>query len=348
MYMLEMKIYKNWKELCEAVGWNPKNGGNYKKARLEELNTICKYHKDGNKFVIDEIFGEVSEETNKRINNGGNSTKSTKEDDKRANNGNNGHSTSKYEMIDTLIYSQLSDGYRIFTKRQLIKNAGLYVSKDTINNGCNVESEYSVNDFLDVYNSIVYKLIDTSLNRMSKNKIIKYGKVIVIDSSVNVLNLDNKVCKIIENIENEVSKDMDVKNIYLLPNEEKKAFYDRCNEKAIEMGVCQEYYYRAFSIKKIDDIKNYNSNAKQEFFDKVCKSVKKSKTFKNKIEDAQNKFIKQKEILTNDDCWGNSIYDTLGEEIILENLSKVVCNRLSKNYSSDINNIINFIVKQGE
>ena len=328
--MLELGIYKNWKELCKDVGWNS-TGGAYKQARLKELDTICNWHKDGNKIVIDEIFGELSKET-----------------DKRANNGNNGHSTSKYGMVDTLIYNQLSTTERIFTKSQLIRNAGLYIIKDTIINSCNVESEYSIDDFLDVFNSTINKLIDTSLNRMSKNKIIKYGKVIVIDSSVNALNLDNKVCKIIENIENEVSKDMNVKNIYLLPSEEKKAFYDRCNEKAIEMGVCQEYYYRAFSIKKIDDIKNYNSNAKQELLDKVCKSVKKSKTFKSKIEDAQNKFIKQKEILTNDDCWGNSIYDTLGEEIILENLSKVVCNRLGKNYSSDINNIINFIVKQGD
>ena len=92
--MLEMKIYKNWKELCEEVGWNPKNGGTYKQSRLKELDTICRYHKEGNKFVIDEIFGELSEETNKRANNGGNSTKSTKEDDKRANNKNQGHSTS--------------------------------------------------------------------------------------------------------------------------------------------------------------------------------------------------------------------------------------------------------------
>ena len=346
--MLERKIYKNWKDLCEEVNWNPNNGGNYKRARLKELDTICRWHKEGNKFVIDEIYGELSEETNKRANNGGNSTKSTKKDDKRANNKNTGHSTSKYEMIDILIYNQLSGFERTFTKAQLIEVSGLYISKDTILKSCNVESEYSICDFLDVYNATVNKLIDTSLNRMCKNKIIEYSKVIVIDNSVNVFDLDNKVCKIIENIENEIAKEMNIKNKHLLTKEEKKVFYDKCDKKAIEMGVCQEYYYRAFSIKKIDDIKNYNSNAKQELLDKVCKSVKKSKTFKNKIEDAQNKFIKQKELLTNDDAWGDSIYDTFGEDVILENLSKVVCNRLSKSYSNDINSIISFIVKQGD
>ena len=346
--MLERKIYKNFRELCEELNWKV-GTGKQKKLQLEELSRLCNWHKEGNKIVIDEIFEVAKEKVDGRINNcnTGHSTKSTKEDDKRANNKNQGHSTSKYEMIDTLIYEQLSGFERIFTKLQLIKNAGLYVSKDDIVNGCNV-NEYSINDFLDVYNSTINKLIDTALNRMCKNKIIEYSKIIVIDNSDSVIDMNSKVCKIIESIEKETAKEMNIKNIYLLPSEEKKAFYDRCNKKAIEKCVCIDYYYRAFSIKKIDDIKNYNNNARQDFLNKICKSIKKSKTFKSKIEEAENKFIKQKEILTNDDCWGNSIYDTLGEEIILENLSKVVCNRLSKSYSSDINSIISFIVKQGD
>jgi hypothetical protein len=30
--------------------------GNYKKAKLKDLDTICKYHQEGNKYIIDEIF----------------------------------------------------------------------------------------------------------------------------------------------------------------------------------------------------------------------------------------------------------------------------------------------------
>lgn len=345
--MLEVKIYKNWKELCEEVGWNPNVRGAYKQARIKDLNIACNWHKEGNKIVITEILGELPKETDKRANNGntGHSTKSTKEDDKRANNKNQGHSTSKYEMIDTLIYNQLSDGYRIFTKKQLIKNAGLYISKNTIMNACDVESEYSVNDFLDVYNSTISKLIDTSLNRLSKNGVIEYSKVIVIDNSLNVVELDSKVCKVIENIENKVAQEMNVKNVFLLSESEKKLFYDKCNERAIESGVCFDYYYRAYRITKINNLDKYSNTAKQELLNKLCKSIKKSKTFKSKIEDAQNKFDKIKESMTNDDDWGDSIYDTFGEEVILEQLSKAVRNRLSKNYNNDINNIIKFISK---
>lgn len=57
--MLEVKTYKNWKEICEAIGWKT-TGGDYKKARISELETVCKYHKEGNKFVIEEVLSQPS------------------------------------------------------------------------------------------------------------------------------------------------------------------------------------------------------------------------------------------------------------------------------------------------
>ena len=53
--MLELKIYKNYKELCKAMGWKITNGSG-KKRHLKLLDSLCKYHKEGNKFVIDEVF----------------------------------------------------------------------------------------------------------------------------------------------------------------------------------------------------------------------------------------------------------------------------------------------------
>lgn len=53
--MLEERKYKNWPELCEAMGWNT-TGGTYKQARLKELDRLCKYHKEGRTFIIDEIY----------------------------------------------------------------------------------------------------------------------------------------------------------------------------------------------------------------------------------------------------------------------------------------------------
>lgn len=55
--MLEQKEYKNYKELCEEIGWEI-SGGNKRKKQMEYLKTICDYHKEGNKIVIDKIFGD--------------------------------------------------------------------------------------------------------------------------------------------------------------------------------------------------------------------------------------------------------------------------------------------------
>lgn len=53
--MLEVKTYKNYKELCQAMKWKP-TGGDTKVKNLKILESICKYHKEGYKFIIEEIY----------------------------------------------------------------------------------------------------------------------------------------------------------------------------------------------------------------------------------------------------------------------------------------------------
>lgn len=48
-------VVKNYRELCKLLEIEVK-AGNSKKAQLKELNKYIKYHKDGNKFIIDEII----------------------------------------------------------------------------------------------------------------------------------------------------------------------------------------------------------------------------------------------------------------------------------------------------
>ena len=53
--MLEVGEYKNYKAICEAMGWEI-TSGNSKKKQMKDLNNLCNYHKEGNKFIIDEVF----------------------------------------------------------------------------------------------------------------------------------------------------------------------------------------------------------------------------------------------------------------------------------------------------
>ena len=63
--MLELKTYKNYKELCVAMGWKITDGSS-KKKQLKELESLCEYHKEGNKFVIDEVYDIPKEIEDKR------------------------------------------------------------------------------------------------------------------------------------------------------------------------------------------------------------------------------------------------------------------------------------------
>ena len=53
--MLEVGEYKNYKAICEIMGWKPV-GGDTKVKHLKELESICKYTKDGYKFIVEEIY----------------------------------------------------------------------------------------------------------------------------------------------------------------------------------------------------------------------------------------------------------------------------------------------------
>ena len=63
--MLELKTYKNYKELCVAMGWKITDGSS-KKKQLKELESLCEYHKEGHKFVIDEVYDIPKEIEDKR------------------------------------------------------------------------------------------------------------------------------------------------------------------------------------------------------------------------------------------------------------------------------------------
>ena len=94
--MLELTTYKNYKELVKALGWEEKKSNN-RASQMRQLEAMCKYHKEGQKFIIDEIYEEPKEIV-----------------DNRKNNGNDGHSTSKYSeelypLIKAICYNKLND-----------------------------------------------------------------------------------------------------------------------------------------------------------------------------------------------------------------------------------------------
>ena len=61
------QVLKNYKELCEVLGIEPKKTGSSPyKAQLKELDRYCEYHKEGHKIIIDQIYQEVKNKVDNR------------------------------------------------------------------------------------------------------------------------------------------------------------------------------------------------------------------------------------------------------------------------------------------
>lgn len=160
---LRVGEYKNYKELCEALNWGL-TSGNSKIAQFKTLSSVCKWHKEGNKIVVTEIYTEPKEKI-----------------DNRVNNGNKGHNTSKYS---TIVYDNLIEllrdnkkDYHVVTLNKLMQGLGFIAT-----GGKKYLDEYeeiktiNVNIIKnDIKNDITIKskgIIETALNRLQRNNII--------------------------------------------------------------------------------------------------------------------------------------------------------------------------------
>lgn len=54
----EGDVFKNYKELCAALGTEPKTGCS-KMAHINQLGTFCQFHKSGREFCIDKIYDKA-------------------------------------------------------------------------------------------------------------------------------------------------------------------------------------------------------------------------------------------------------------------------------------------------
>ena len=69
-----MQIFNSYRDLCNYLGESIK-GGNAKKSQIKEWERYFSYKKDGNKFIITEVFDTPQEKIDKR---GGNNNKNVK------------------------------------------------------------------------------------------------------------------------------------------------------------------------------------------------------------------------------------------------------------------------------
>ena len=316
MYMLEMKVYKNFRELCEELNWKV-GTGKQKKLQLEELSRLCNWHKEGNKIVIDEVYEIAKEKVDKRANNGGNSTKSTKEDDGRRN------KNSIYKELDDIIlnylYCNTSDDTVNVTKNQLLRKCEFDISIQDNNE----YSKETINDVMDVYKSILTHAVDNSLKRLEKKGFINYKYTFMIHYQGEWrLATEEEEMKIKE-VEEQVKAEMKIKNVFLLDEQMQMIYYNKCSRVCYEKGICY-LYYKVININKVATFEQLSLKTidRQSFVNAVVESLKKSKVFENNMKKA-----KEVDILSANDRIKNRINLTYDDEVesVIEQIKMILC-----------------------
>lgn len=175
-------IIPNYKKLCEVLELNITTGTS-KIAQLKEMERYFKYHKSGNKFIIDEIYEEVLEKTDGRKNNTGganNITEYTKSIEKlvldlllQHGNSENGFGKvflSKNQLLKE--FEMINDNY-VYCKRRIPKlSKFMDINQDT------VEEWYDIND------DMLERNLDQSLKSLENQSLIFWSREITVAETI--------------------------------------------------------------------------------------------------------------------------------------------------------------------
>lgn len=244
-------IIKNYKELCLLVN-EPIKTGKSKQLQLKEYERYFNYEKQGNKFIIKEIYEIPIPKEDGRINNKG---------------GNN----NKYnDYIEKLIMYELSkrplstDGKIINMSRN-----GLYLQLHMINgnynmgrNNINKFSRYlkiPINCLYDFFNNTTRKLqdnVERTLNKLQRSCLIRweYRMQVKLNSGTHRLATDDEINIIVECERQALITlyEKDKKDIFLKGKWNK--FSQEVSDLLQEKSDIQ-YYYKVFHINTTKDFR---------------------------------------------------------------------------------------------
>ena len=208
--MLEIKTYRNWKELCESIGWKVTRG-NSKNKYLKILNSMCKYHKEGQKFIIEEIYDEPKE-----IEDGRGKTK--------------GNSTSKYgDSIKKLLFHMMAvseNGYAVVIPKNKAMETFYFVKEGYSEYNNNLiefakEHDLELTSVYDVFNSSYknfIRVIDSALMKLNSKKLMVSNtfELLYIDGSRKPLKIveDDDLISFILQTQNDVLFEMNCEDLY--------------------------------------------------------------------------------------------------------------------------------------
>ena len=290
----EGQIFKNWKEVCNHFGWK-ETRGNYKESRLKELDTLCKWHKEGNKIIVDEVYeNNVEFEANAKVRKG------------------------KYNIevgssiLAVVISSTDSDtGVVYITQRELVLQTALANKKLFNDYMAEGFSKLEVVSYKDIAKKMTYKAIDSGLKWLNSARVLKNDKVKI----GNILNpetgeyelreLDNKESAMIFEGEQKILRELGYENIFaIMIKNEFESFGNKVTEYVYNnYDVYIDFYYSAvrftitkFSLERGLDLASKKLDLKKDLWEKTHKALVESATLRKeqKYEESKEAYKKFK------------------------------------------------------
>lgn len=297
-------VAKNYKELCTLLGIEP-CAGNSKKSQLKELERFISYHKEGNKFIVDEIYSEIKEKVDMRT--------IVKEDDKRHEGNGSIYGDDIKRLLLYLMATSSEDDEIILPISILLNKLSMTNvnyslgrrNQEKLSEILKIEEIY-INEFYDTTHQNLRRTLESNLNQLDRKSILRWQTVrmicksvaevkyneldeIVIDMDTNTINYDireeysvatKEQDLIILEAENEVLKELDLSDL----------------NEVFRYGKVDIFYNKVYSIiKKKANIKYYFNGYKLIFNkDIVISELEKYGEDVNCVRNEINKKVKEK------------------------------------------------------
>lgn len=242
---------KNYKTLCNILEIEPKISGKSRKLQEQEIQRYIKYHLEGRKYKIDQIYSKELKKVDNRSK--GNNIKYAND--------------LEYLILNLLDKFNISKHERVgFSKNLLFSHCGLINENYRVIKGNTLKFSQlvdmpvqTINECFDYTNNRMLKTLQSSLNRMQRQALITWGNgynMVLLDELakpyLEVASLEDE--KIIMSIERNIMIEMGYSNKRLIfMAGQWNSFKKQATDQLKEYYPRLSYYYDNISF-------NYNNN----------------------------------------------------------------------------------------
>lgn len=217
-------VVKNYRELCKLLGADIKDGKS-KRLQIKDWERYFRYSRDGNKYIIEEIYDEPAPKLDKR---------------KDGNTNNNKYGSIVQELIVDLLLKntfKLFAPLTFFLKQFDMVNINYNFCDDKVPKLAKLLkiNDYNIYDFYNVSRGNLRGIFETALKRLEKIQFIKWTKVPMVcitqvkteTNELNTLKLQGKGNTYVRCIGNTIHRKANPDEIRLVRKTEEKLLNDR-------------------------------------------------------------------------------------------------------------------------